>query len=235
MPRQRTVFLICEECGAEFSISPSRVLDGRGRFCSRKCWHASRAWSIDRFWARVDRSGECWLWMRARFPAGNGYGAVSFRGKVWRAHRVAWTITTGEIPPGMDVLHHCDNPPCVRPDHLFLGVDLDNARDMMRKGRNMHITRPETIARGEKHGTHTRPDRVARGDRSGARVHRDRMPRGERHGMAKLTDVQVRTIQERYALGDITQRQLAREFGLAQSHVWRILKGMVWSHLNSAV
>jgi hypothetical protein len=52
-----------------------------------------------------------------------------------RTHRVAWELAFGPIPEGLWVLHHCDNPPCVRPDHLFLGTNLDNVQDKCRKGR----------------------------------------------------------------------------------------------------
>jgi hypothetical protein len=61
----------------------------------------------------------------------------SFRGKMWLAHRVAWTEANGEIPPGIQVLHGCDNPPCWNEQHLFLGTNLDNMRDKMRKGRHV--------------------------------------------------------------------------------------------------
>lgn len=63
------------------------------------------------------------------------------------AHRYAWLITNGPIPAGASVLHHCDNPPCVRPDHLFLGNALDNAQDKVQKGRLRYGD-----ARGERNG-----------------------------------------------------------------------------------
>ena len=72
-------------------------------------------------------------------PAGHGPAVY--------AHRVAFELHTGTIPAGMSILHHCDNPPCVRPDHLFLGTHDDNMADMKRKGRNF-------IARGSAHPRH---------------------------------------------------------------------------------
>lgn len=88
----------------------------------------------ERFWARVDQSGDCWVWTRARSAA--GYGQMSVDGRVEYAHRIAWRLTEGLIPPGFHVLHRCDNPPCVRPVHLFLGTNNDNVADMVQKRRN---------------------------------------------------------------------------------------------------
>ncbi len=87
------------------------------------------------FWARVDKAGACWWWLGAKND--NGYGMVSDGryGKRKRAHRVAWELTNGPIPPGLFVLHSCDNPPCVNPAHLWLGTQADNMRDMDAKGR----------------------------------------------------------------------------------------------------
>ena len=87
----------------------------------------------DRFWAKVDQTGDCWLWTGLRHS--NGYGVGWANGGRMYAHRVSWLVANGPIPAGLHVLHHCDNPPCVRPDHLFLGTATDNMRDMARKGR----------------------------------------------------------------------------------------------------
>ena len=93
---------------------------------------------IERFWAKVDKTSECWLWTGAllnkRDPQKH-YGRLMIRPRVVLAHRLSWQIHFGKIPAGLDVLHSCDHPRCVRPGHLFLGTHLDNMRDKKAKGR----------------------------------------------------------------------------------------------------
>lgn len=79
----------------------------------------------------------CWLWDHSYNPRGLGYGRLfDGRNRGWRtAHRVSWEVFRGPIPDGMHVLHKCDVPICVNPNHLFLGTQADNNRDMFSKGR----------------------------------------------------------------------------------------------------
>lgn len=95
------------------------------------------------FWANVHKSDGCWRWAKAR--RADGYGALRVKGKTIRAHRMAYVLAYGTIPDGLEVCHKCDNPACVRPDHLFLGTHSDNQKDMSEKGR---------APRGERQGRH---------------------------------------------------------------------------------
>jgi len=98
----------------------------------------------------------------------------------------------GPIPPGLHVLHKCDNPICVNPAHLFLGTNADNAADKVAKGRQ---TKGSDI------------------------VH------------SKLSEETVREIRRRYALGTTSQYKLAKEYGVTQSNVSRLVNVTRWKHI----
>jgi len=90
----------------------------------------------ERFWEKVDKNCKngCWEWLASDNQ--DGYGRFIINGRAEQAHRVSWGLYYGEIPVGLCVLHHCDNPKCVRPDHLFLGTKGDNMQDMRDKNRH---------------------------------------------------------------------------------------------------
>lgn len=92
----------------------------------------------ERLWAKSEQVGECLEWTGSRLPRGYGviYGGPDRR-KMY-THRAAYEITYGPIPDGMVVMHKCDNPPCIKPDHLSLGTAGDNMRDMRSKGRDRY-------------------------------------------------------------------------------------------------
>lgn len=159
----------------------------------------------DRFWDKVEMGGsdDCWEWKGARHPT-QGYGFIYAgrlyqRNKHWvKAHRLSWEIAhRRQVPEGRCILHHCDNPPCVNPVHLYLGSRADNAND--------------------------------RAERKRGKEHRQR---GEDNDNAKLTEKDVRSIiEELRRLPRRSQWTIAREFGIGQAQVSRIMRRENWSHL----
>lgn len=105
-----------------------------------------------RFWSKVDKKKhtECWLWLGAKKP--KGYGNLRRDKKYTTAHRVAWEITFGNIPKGMQVQHSCDNPSCCNPNHLMLGTVTSNYIDMVKKNRANSHHRNRRF--GESHPNH---------------------------------------------------------------------------------
>jgi hypothetical protein len=130
----------CERCGTPFKGQRSS-----SRFCSIVCAN-TRNWKSprDRLFDKVDKNGPvpqhraelgpCWDWTAARLSS--GYGLFLLNKVQTTAHRAAWILTYGAIGDGLQVMHKCDRPSCVNPEHLELGTQLDNMRDMVRKGRS---------------------------------------------------------------------------------------------------
>lgn len=115
----------CSDCEI-----PIRRKTGRCKPCSCKFRNDNFEW---RFWNKVKKTPTCWLWIGGRFP--KGYGMFTVKGIPRKAHRISWQIHNGSIPEGLLVLHHCDNPPCVNPKHLWVGTHQDNVDDSVSKGR----------------------------------------------------------------------------------------------------
>lgn len=139
-PPKPPVKCICEHCGRDFERPAWRVR-GDHTYCGRECrndalGHHPRPSAVDRFWAKVDRSGgpdACWLWTGSKT---GGYGQFhAAAGTFVMAHRFAWELTNGPIPAGLRACHQCDCPQCVNPAHLFLGTQADNVADCIAKGR----------------------------------------------------------------------------------------------------
>jgi hypothetical protein len=133
----------CAHCGKAFRVVHNRLDQ---RWCDLECFGASRREATARrLWARVERGqpDECWEWQGARSdgrkPYERRYGiirrSVDEGGGRVATHRLAWEVTNGPVPDGLQVLHSCDNPPCCNPAHLWLGTHADNMADMARKGR----------------------------------------------------------------------------------------------------
>jgi hypothetical protein len=144
------------------------------------------------FWSRVKvgEPDECWEWQAARSP--NGYGVTHWTGRSEQAHRIAFFLSGGYLPQGMQVCHACDNKPCCNPKHLFLGTPKENMLDA---------------------------------------IHKDRLARGERNAEAKFTPDQIQQIRQDHSAGK-SQRQLAKESGVYQSTIRRIVIRETWNHIK---
>lgn len=123
--------LKCKTCGKLVRAKPSRIKSGQ-KFCGRKCQYSK---SIpERFWEKVEKGPSCWEWRGALGSGNYGSFQVGAR-KSARAHRFSYEITRGKIPMGLVVRHKCDNPKCVRPDHLEVGSHQQNSDDREIRGR----------------------------------------------------------------------------------------------------
>jgi hypothetical protein len=149
---RRTMWLCRCACGGIKEIQTDSLSSGKTLSCG--CYQLAvrrrlKGTLEERFWAKVERRGidECWPWKATRR---NGYGRLSAArsGGLQGAHRIAWSLANGEIPAGLKILHHCDNPPCCNPQHLFLGTQADNVHDMFRKGRGRIPVRWPAEAKG---------------------------------------------------------------------------------------
>ena len=88
-----------------------------------------------RFWSKVKKGKGCWEWQGAKLIDGYGLFYLDSENRTYRVHRLSWEFVNGKIPKKLLVLHKCDNPPCIRPSHLFLGTNMDNTQDQLKKGR----------------------------------------------------------------------------------------------------
>lgn len=206
----------CASCGTRVRRRP--ITSRPAKYCSRKCTAAGRRKSLlERFWPKVEQSAGCWIWTGARDAKGYGLmgGGSRQQGRSQRAHRLSWEIHNGPIPHGLHVLHDCpdgDNPSCVNPAHLWLGTELDNARDREAKGRGNHAT-------GERHSSKTRPDSVSR---------------GERNAFAKLTDLKVIEMRSLRSAG-WKLSQLSSRYSVSEQVVSRACIGKGWSHVKGGI
>ncbi len=189
----------------------------------------------ERFWSKVDKSVDCWTWHAAKNPL--GYGLFSIKRRMRLPHRVAYEFQFRVIPSGMCVLHHCDNPSCVRPDHLWIGTVDDNNKDMAAKrraasgARNGSHTHPESRACGLRNGAHTHPE----SRHNGLKIWMDRVPganKGELAPNAKLTWPLVKAIRQTYQAGAHSLRALGAEYKVNHKTIYRIVAHETWQDMD---
>lgn len=163
--------------------------------------------SKERFMKKVrlpDTGDGCWIWTAycVKINEKDARGQFFMGNKLLLAYRASWMIFRGEIPHGMHVCHRCDNGICVNPDHLFLGTQKDNMRDMVAKGRHAFAAHPETIRRGSDVNT------------------------------SKLNEEKVRLMRIIYGRGNISQAKLAKQFGITQNAAFQIIHRRAWAHVE---
>jgi hypothetical protein len=161
----------------------------------------------DKFLENIVLSDEgCWEWQGGK---SHGYGGIAIKQasgylRLW-AHRVAYELLLGTIPAGMEICHHCDNPSCVRPSHLFLGTHADNMRDAFNKGiLDNGIAALAGCARDSK---------------------------GELNPAARLTKEDVREIRVEASKG-VFHRKLAERYGITRVQVTNIVNRKRWAHVE---
>lgn len=149
MPRETSIGLerVCVQCGEIFKIWPSDLKTSKGKYCSNRCqldWQGHPDRVLEKFWkhVKIDSMTGCWQWTGGKNEF--GYGIFCTDKRRIRTHRYCWELFKEPIPKGMCICHHCDNPSCINPDHMFIGTQAENMADMRKKHRGSTKPRPGT-------------------------------------------------------------------------------------------
>lgn len=205
------VACVCENpaCSVVFFIEPSRLVNGKRPYCSRRCWNIRPKPIGRRFWAKVQRCTHeewciycCWPWLGSKNEFGYGKFSIKKDGKPYpeRAHRIAWELfQQKQVPDGLWILHYCDYKPCCNPAHLYPGTREQNTQDAIDRGRLI----------GRYHG---------------------KPASGEQLPQAKLTNDLVYMIRQRHAAGEM-QSAIAKELGMSKATICMVVNRRTWTHI----
>lgn len=136
--RKEGTMSVCAVCGEQYYAPPSHRT--HRKTCSKTCYsQLAKTWLQkdlrERFFAKVQKTDDCWLWTGALLKT--GYGSINIEGQSKRAHRVAYELEVGAIPTGALLRHSCDNPRCVNPAHLTPGSKSENSIDAVQRGQHL--------------------------------------------------------------------------------------------------
>jgi hypothetical protein len=179
---------------------------------------------MDRFLSKIVKTDSCWIWAAGVKESKHPYGIMTVCGKKIKAHRLSWLLHFGEIPEGLHVLHKCDNPRCVNPEHLFTGTHGENMKDMAVKGR-------AKSPHGEDwHSIHDGKFNPRSGENHPFRKNPSLCARGSSSGASKLMEPQVLEIRAKHENGGKVCR-LGREYGISHSAIIAIVTRQTWTHI----
>jgi hypothetical protein len=173
-------------------------------------------------WAFPEPNTGCWLWTGGCFS--HGYGKLRYAGKTSYAHRVAYELHHGVTPEDGYVCHRCDNPPCINPDHLFLGTARDNALDMFRKGRARH-----NPVKGDAHWAKTHGHVLSAALKARYAKHPPAR-RGVAHHAHRLSEHDVPIIRT-LSLWGVSNAQLGRMYSLNPATIRAVVVRRNWRHV----